>query len=125
MNYLGPPEAPDHHPLATLPCLPEQCSHCGKNFKQKTACLSTCWWSMEPERQISGKVLGTPKDQLCHFYITFKTRINFKEHMKTGAHMLAPGPAGFKGRFVREIVFLLDWMSVRGQSTCKREGSPL
>ena len=32
MNYLGPPEAPDHLPLATLPCLPEQCNHCGKNF---------------------------------------------------------------------------------------------
>ena len=23
MNYLRPPEAPDHLPLATLPCLPE------------------------------------------------------------------------------------------------------
>jgi hypothetical protein len=32
MNYLGPPEAPDHLPLATLPCLPEQCNHCGKNL---------------------------------------------------------------------------------------------
>ena len=35
MNYLGPPEAPDHRPLATLLCLPEQCNHCGKKFKQK------------------------------------------------------------------------------------------
>ena len=32
MNYLGPSEAPDHLPLAILPCLPDQCNHCGKNF---------------------------------------------------------------------------------------------
>jgi hypothetical protein len=32
MNYLGPPEAPDYLPLATPPCLSEQCNHCGKNF---------------------------------------------------------------------------------------------
>ena len=25
-------KAPDHLPLATLPCLPEQCNHCGKNL---------------------------------------------------------------------------------------------
>ena len=36
MNYLVPPEAPDHLPLATLPCLPEQCNHCGKNFSRKS-----------------------------------------------------------------------------------------
>ena len=35
-NYLGPPEAPDHLPLATLPCLPEQCNHCGKNLKKNS-----------------------------------------------------------------------------------------
>ena len=32
MNYLGPPEAPDHLPLTNLPCLREQCNHCDKNF---------------------------------------------------------------------------------------------
>ena len=31
-EFLGPPEAPDHLPLATLPCLLEQCNHCGKSF---------------------------------------------------------------------------------------------
>ena len=35
MNYLGPTDAPDHLPLATLPCLPKQCNHCGKNFSKK------------------------------------------------------------------------------------------
>ena len=32
MIYLEPPGAPDHLPLATLPCLLEQCNPCGKNF---------------------------------------------------------------------------------------------
>ena len=48
MNYLGPPEAPDHQPLATLPCLPEQCNHCEKKFFKKSASQITFWWSMEP-----------------------------------------------------------------------------
>ena len=58
-------------------------------------------------------------------YITFKTKISFKEHMKRGAHLLAPGLAGVEGRFVREIMLLLDGISVGGQSTREREGSPL
>ena len=45
--------------------------------------------------------------------------------MKRGAHMLAPGPAGVKGRFVRELMLFLDGISVGGQSTKEREGSPL
>ena len=32
INYLTPPESPDHMALCILPCLPEQCNHCGKNF---------------------------------------------------------------------------------------------
>ena len=58
-------------------------------------------------------------------YITFKTRISFKEHIKRDAHLLAPGPAGVEGRFVMEIMLLLDGISVGGQSTREREGSPL
>ena len=53
-------------------------------------------------------------------YITFKTRISFKENMKRGAHLLQVGPAGVKGRFLREIMLLLDGISVGGQTT--REG---
>ena len=37
MNYLVTSEAPDHLPLATLPCLPEQYNHCGKNFSRKSS----------------------------------------------------------------------------------------
>ena len=37
LNYLAPPEAPDHLPLATLSCLTEQCSYCGKNFSRKSS----------------------------------------------------------------------------------------
>ena len=58
-------------------------------------------------------------------YITFKMRISFKEHIKRGAHLLAPGPAGVEGRFEKEIMFLLDGISVGGQSIREREGSPL
>ena len=60
---------------------------------------------------------------LC--YITFKTRISFKEHMEMGAHLLAPGPAGVEGGFVREFIFCLDGICMGGPSTKEREGSPL
>ena len=43
--------------------------------------------------------------------------------MKRGLHLLAPGPVGVEGRFVREIMLLLDGISVGGQSTREREGS--
>ena len=33
-----------------------------------------------------------------------------------GAHMLAPGPAGVTGRFVREIILFLDGISVGHQA---------
>ena len=36
MNYLSA-EAPDHLRRATLPCLPEQCKHCGKKFSRKSS----------------------------------------------------------------------------------------
>ena len=58
-------------------------------------------------------------------YITFKTRIMFKEHMKRGTHLLAPGPAGVEGRFVREIMSLLDGISVGGQNTRHRGFTPV
>ena len=45
--------------------------------------------------------------------------------MKRGAHLLAPGLAGVEGRFVREIMLLLDGISVGGESTRETEGSPL
>ena len=45
--------------------------------------------------------------------------------MNTGAHMLATGPAGVEGRFVKDIMLLLDGISVAGQSTRERKGSPL
>ena len=55
-------------------------------------------------------------------YITFKTRISFKEHIKRGAHLLAPGPAGVKGRFVKEIMLLLDGISVGGTKHKREKG---
>ncbi len=45
--------------------------------------------------------------------------------MTRGANLLAPGPADVEGRFVREIMLLLDGISVGGQITREREGSLL
>ena len=58
-------------------------------------------------------------------YIIFKTRISLKEHMNRGAYLLATGPAGVEGMFVRAIMLMLDGISVQGQSTRERESSPL
>ena len=46
-----------------------------------------------------------------------------KEHMKRGAHLLAPGPAAVEGRFVRELRLFLDLISEGGESTREREVS--
>ena len=51
--------------------------------------------------------------------------MSFKEHLKRGAHLLAPGPAGVEGPFVREIMLSLEGITVEGQSTREKEGSPL
>ena len=43
--------------------------------------------------------------------------------MKRGAHLLAPGLAGVEGRFVREIMLLLDGISL-GEKAQDREKVP-
>ena len=53
-------------------------------------------------------------------YITIKTKICFKEHMKRGVHLLAHVPVGVKGRCGREIFFMLDGISV-GKKKKRRE----
>ena len=45
--------------------------------------------------------------------------------MQRDAPLLAPGPADVEGRFVMEIILLLDGIPVGGQSTREREGSYL
>ena len=45
--------------------------------------------------------------------------------MNRGAHLLAIGPAGVKGRFVREIMLLLNRIRVGGHSTREKEGAHL
>ena len=44
-----------------------------------------------------------------------------QEHMKWGAHLMAPGLVVVEGMFVREIMLLLDGISVGGQITRERE----
>ena len=50
-------------------------------------------------------------------YITIKTKFSFKEHMKSGSHLLAPRTAGVKARFVEEFMLLLDGNSVGDEDT--------
>ena len=45
--------------------------------------------------------------------------------MKRVTHLLAPGPAGVEGRFVREIMSFLDGISVGRQSTRERGFTPV
>ena len=71
------------------------------------------------------KLIARSRTSFAICYYTFKTRIRFKENMKKGAHLLAHGPASVEGGFVRELMLLLDGISVGGQSTREREGSRL
>ena len=126
MNYLVPPEAPNHLPLVTLPCLPEQYNHCGKNFSRKTSLskhMLVIHGASSPSKiqkyRYMVKFKAHRRISFAIFY-TFKTRISFKEHMKRGAHLQAPGPACVGGRFVREFMLLLDGICVGG-TTPKRE----
>ena len=132
MNYQVPPYAPDHMPLSTLPCSPEQCNHCGKNFSRISSVsklMLVIHGASRPSKILQdrylAKLMTHRRISFAISYITFETRISFKEHMKRGADLLAPGPAGVEGRFLREIMLLLDGISVGGQSTREREGSPL
>ena len=62
---------------------------------------------------------------MAHKRISFaicyiKARISFKEYLKRGNPLLVPGPAGVKGKFVREFMLLLDWINV-GDKAQERE----
>ena len=77
MNYLVPPEAPNHLPLVTLPCLPEQYNHCGKNFSRKTS-LSKQMLVIHGASSLS-KIqkyiyMVKLKDQLCHLLHHFQDK---------------------------------------------------
>ena len=110
-----PAKAPDHLPLATLPCLPSQCNRC----------VGAPWsggpWSgpslQNTARQIPGQVDGSQVVSCAISYVTFKTRFTFKEHTESGAKLLATGPVGVMGRFVVEFMLLLDGSSVEDEDT--------
>ena len=97
MKYPVPLQAPDHLPLANLPCLQEQCNHCGKNLLKKCS-LNKHMLVVHGASRLSkilqdiylAKLVAHRSISFAICYITFKTRINFKEHMKRGAHLLAP-----------------------------------
>ena len=113
MNYVLPPEAPYYLPLAILPCWLEQCSHCGKNFLRKSSLLMAHGASL-PSKILQDRCLAELMARRRTNFAIFKTRISFKEHMKKGAHLPAPGPASVECGFVSELMLLLDGISVGG-----------
>ena len=132
MNYLVTPEVPDHLPLATLPCLPEQCNHCGKNFTRKSN-LSKHMLIVHGDSRPSqiqqdrnlAKLMASKRITYVVCYIAFKTSISFKKHMKRGVHLLSPGHENVEGRFVKGIHVFAGWYQIGGtKHTREREGSP-
>ena len=99
MNYLVPPKAPDHLPLATLPGLPEPCLLCGKSFSRES-CQSKHMLVVHGASHTSkilqdrhlAKLMARRRISFAICYVTFKTRISFREHIKRDAYLLAPGP---------------------------------
>ena len=59
--------------------------------------------------------------QVVPLVILFPKQFYFFGHLKGGAHLLALGPAGVEGRFVRKIMLLLDEISVGGDKAQERE----
>ena len=97
MKYLVPPQAPDHLPLANLPCLLEQGKHCGMNFSKKSSLsrhMLVIHGASRPFKILQdiylAKLMALRRISFAIRYITFKMRISFKEHMKRDAHLLAP-----------------------------------
>ena len=104
MNYLVTLEAPYHLPLATLPCLPELCNHCGKNFSRKSSLskhMLVVHAASHPMKILQDRYLAElmagRRISFVICYIAFKTWISFKKHLKRGAHLLAPGPEDVEG----------------------------
>ena len=89
MNYLAPPETPDRLLLTTLSCLTEHCNHCGKNFSRKSSLSkhplevhgASCPSKILQDRYLT-KLIAHRRTNFAICYITFKTRISFKEHME-------------------------------------------
>ena len=108
----------------TLPCLPEQCRHGGKNFSRRSSLSKhrlLVHGASRPTKIMQDRYLAKlmvhRRTSFAICYITLKTRISFREHMKKCAHLLAPEPLSVEGGFAREFMLLLDGISVRGQST--------
>ena len=119
-----PPEAPEHLPLAAMPCSPAQCHHCRRNFTRNSSLpkhMLVVHGAGRPSKILQNrylaKLMACRRMSFAICYITFKTRISFKEHMKSGTHLLAPGPAGVEGRFMGEFMLLLDGISMGDEDT--------
>ena len=118
------PKALYHLPLANMPCLSEQCNHCGKYFSRKSSLslhILVVHGASHPLEVLQDgyltKLVAHRRLSFVICYIALKTRISFNRDMKRGAHLLAPGPEDVKSGFVRKFMLLLDVISVGGQNT--------
>ena len=92
-----------------------------KTSLTKTACLSICWWSMEPA--VSKKYCKT--DICLSFRHTKGSALSSATlSSRHYIHLLATGSAGVEGNFVREIMLSPEGISDWVQSTRERDGSP-
>ena len=120
MNYLAPPEALDHQPLATLPYLLEQCNHCGKNFSRKSSLskdMLVVHGASGPSKILQDRYLAKQKDQLSHLLYHLQDKDQLKgSHERTGV----------EDGFLRELILLLNGISVGGtKHKRERVGSSL
>ena len=76
------PKALDHLPLATLPCSPTQCNHCGKKFSRMSSPHIGGPWSrpslQNTARHIPSQVNGRQVDQLRHLVLHLQDRVQLQ-----------------------------------------------
>ena len=97
-----PPRALDDLPLSALPCSPVQCNHCGKNFSRKSS-LSKHILAVHGA-SCPSKIVA--KLMACR---RIKTWFSFKEHMKSGTHLLKTELASVKGIYVGGVHAVSGW----------------
>ena len=78
--------------------------------------------SKKPQDRYLAMLMAHKRISFAICYI--KARISIKEYMKRGNPLLGPGPAGVKGKFVREFMLLLDGISVGDKSQARERVHP-
>ena len=126
MTYLVSPEGPDQLPITTPPSFSEECNHKKKSSLSKHLLVvneASRLLKILQDRYLA-KLMARRRVSFAICYITFKTKITFKEHMQMGASLLESGPTAVKVGFGREIMLLLDGISGGPKSRREIDGLP-